>query len=143
MKLRGKTAIITGASKGIGAGTAETLAEEGCNLQIVARSEIDLDILSKRLAAQFNVGVTIHAGDIRDPSFRSTLIEDIGEADILVNNAGDIPMGAIEDIDEKRWREAWRLKVFGYIDLTRLKYLRMKERRQGVIVNATASRVCP
>jgi 3-oxoacyl-[acyl-carrier protein] reductase len=55
--------------------------------------------------------------------------------DILVNNAGDIPGGSVEAVDDERWRHAWELKVFGYINLTREMYARMKPRGAGVIVN--------
>jgi NAD(P)-dependent dehydrogenase (short-subunit alcohol dehydrogenase family) len=52
-----------------------------------------------------------------------------------VNNAGDIPGGTLETVDEAKWRHAWELKVFGFINLTRELYPRMKARRSGVIVN--------
>ena len=55
--------------------------------------------------------------------------------DILVNNAGDIPGGTIEAVDEAKWRHAWELKVFGYVNLTRELFARMKARQSGVIVN--------
>jgi NAD(P)-dependent dehydrogenase (short-subunit alcohol dehydrogenase family) len=55
--------------------------------------------------------------------------------DILVNNAGAIPGGTLQEIEEPRWREAWDLKVFGYINLTRAVYADMAKRKRGVIVN--------
>jgi len=55
--------------------------------------------------------------------------------DILVNNAGDIPGGTLASVDEEKWRHAWELKVFAYINLSRLIYERMQARRSGVIVN--------
>ena len=66
---------------------------------------------------------------------RRTLAEACADVDILVNNAGDIPGGAIEAIDEAKWRHAWELKVFGYVNLTRELFARMKARNNGVIVN--------
>ena len=63
------------------------------------------------------------------------LAEACGALDILVNNAGAIPRGTLESIDEERWREAWALKVFGTIDLSRAVLAGMRARRQGVIVN--------
>jgi hypothetical protein len=57
------------------------------------------------------------------------------EADVLVNNAGDIPPGALDSVDEATWRQAWELKVFGYINLSRAMYARMKGRGRGVIIN--------
>ena len=66
-------------------------------------------------------------------------VESLGKAcqdvDILVNNAGDIPTGTLATIDTATWRKAWDLKVFGYVDLTRIIYPRMCARRSGVIIN--------
>ena len=58
-----------------------------------------------------------------------------GDVDILVNNAGVTPAGELLEIDEKRWRQGWELKLFGYINLTREIYGRMRARRAGVIIN--------
>ena len=57
------------------------------------------------------------------------------DIDILVNNAGAIPGGDLQEIDEARWREAWDLKVFGYINMCRRFYALMKQRGRGVIIN--------
>jgi NAD(P)-dependent dehydrogenase (short-subunit alcohol dehydrogenase family) len=54
---------------------------------------------------------------------------------VLVNNAGAIPGGNIFDVDDKAWRTGWELKVFGYVNLTRAYFNRMKERKRGVIIN--------
>jgi hypothetical protein len=67
------------------------------------------------------------------------LARDFPEIDILVNNAGAIPGGNIEEIDEARWRQAWDLKIFGYINLCRAYLGLMKQRRRGVIVNIIGS----
>ncbi|MDU0961151.1 MAG: short-chain dehydrogenase/reductase, partial [Bradyrhizobium sp.] len=63
------------------------------------------------------------------------LAQEAADIDILVNNAGDIPSGPIDKIDETTWRHAWDLKVFGFINLTRLVYAQMKARGSGVIIN--------
>lgn len=65
----------------------------------------------------------------------TALAKRCGAVDILVNNAGGIPSGHLLDIDEARWRAAWELKVFGYINLTREIYRGMCARKRGVIVN--------
>ena len=135
LRLRGKRVLITGASKGIGAAGAEVFAEEGCDVVIAARSGEALQKLSQRLRSSHQVNVTPHVVDLRDGKGLALLAESAGPIDILVNNAGDIPQGTIETVDEAKWRHAWELKVFGYINLTRLVYAKMKAQGQGVIVN--------
>ncbi|WP_214319760.1 short-chain dehydrogenase/reductase [Nonomuraea sediminis] len=129
LALHGRTALITGASKGIGAAIATTLAAEGCDLHLVARDRASLE----KVAASLPTRTTVHALDLRDPAARAALAEH--EVDVLVNNAGDIPAGRLDQIDDETWRHAWDLKVHGYIDLTRHFYTRMKARGSGVIVN--------
>lgn len=129
LALHGRTALITGASKGIGAAVATTLAAEGCDLHLVARDRAALE----KVAASLPTRATVHALDLRDPAARAALAEH--EVDVLVNNAGDIPAGRLDQIDDETWRHAWDLKVHGYIDLTRHFYGRMKARGRGVIVN--------
>ena len=77
----------------------------------------------------------IIALDLSDSRNVDKLAEECADTDILVNNAGAIPGGNIAQIDEARWRTAWDLKVFGYINMTRRFYALMRERKKGVIVN--------
>jgi len=133
--LKGKRALVTGASKGIGAAIAETLATEGCDLHLAARNGEALENNARKLRENHGVAVTTHAVDLRVTADLQQLAEATGDADILVNNAGDIPAGTLDDIGADRWRHAWDLKVFGYIDLVRLVYPRLRARGHGVIVN--------
>jgi NAD(P)-dependent dehydrogenase (short-subunit alcohol dehydrogenase family) len=133
--LRGKKALISGASKGIGRACAEVLAEEGCDVTLVSRTAADLEAARAAIAGKHNVAVKVFAFDLSDSRNVDRLAAECPDTDILVNNAGAIPGGNIEMIDEKRWREAWDLKVFGYINMTRRFYALMRERRSGVIVN--------
>lgn len=135
LKLKGKTALVTGGSRGIGFGTARLLAEEGCNLHLASRNAADLEAAKKRLTDSYKVQVTCHPMDLSKPESMVALAKAAGDVDILVNNAGAIPQAAITEMDDKAWRAAWELKIFGYINLTREVYRRMCERRQGVIVN--------
>ena len=139
LDLGGKTVLITGASKGIGAAAAEAFAEEGCDLRLAARSHGALADLARRLKADHGVQVDVHVVDLRDAAALEQLAHAAAEVDILVNNAGDVPGGSLEAIDEATWRHAWELKVFGYINLTRLLYASMKARGHGVIVNIIGS----
>ncbi len=135
LNLRGRTALITGASKGIGLASAECLAAEGVNLILVARTQADLDVAREGVAARHNVAVQTHAYDLSDSRNVDRLAADHPDIDILVNNAGAIPGGDLQAIDEQRWRNAWDLKVFGYINMCRRFYGEMKTRRRGVIIN--------
>ncbi len=135
--LHGKTAIVTGGSKGIGAGVAQGLAAEGCAVHIVARTLADLEKTAARISEDTGVSVTPHATDLSNSANIADILTVIGTPDILVNNAGAIPAGNLQDIDEDRWREAWDLKVFGYINMCRAFYAAMKERGQGTIINVT------
>jgi NAD(P)-dependent dehydrogenase (short-subunit alcohol dehydrogenase family) len=135
LKLKDCTALITGASKGIGFAVAEALAAEGCHLHLVARTQADLQLARDRIAGRYGVKIEIHAMDLAERGQPKALAAKCPGIDILVNNAGSIPRGTVEEIDEERWRSAWDLKVFGYINLTREYFRLMKARRRGVIVN--------
>src|SRR5260221_4767567 len=130
LRLKGKSVLVTGGSKGIGLACAKAFVAEGCRVHLAAR---DPQRLQK---AQTDLGgdVTPHSVELRDGAALKSLAQDCGDADILVNNAGDIPGGTIETLDEAKWRHAWELKVFGFINLTRELYPRLKTRK-GVIVN--------
>jgi NAD(P)-dependent dehydrogenase (short-subunit alcohol dehydrogenase family) len=135
LNLRGKTALITGASKGIGLAAAECLAEEGVNVILVSRTLEDLDKARQKIAARHNVNVQVHTYDLSDSRNVDKLVAEHAGIDILVNNAGAIPAGDLQAITEDRWRAAWDLKVFGYINMCRRFYAEMKSRQRGVIVN--------
>lgn len=133
--LTGRTALVTGASKGIGIAVAKELASEGCNLHLAARTAADLEFARDKILSHSNVSVVTYPVDLSDTGVRADLANEVGEIDILVNNAGAIPAGGIDDIDEGDWRAAWDLKVFGYIDLCRHYYPLMRDRGTGVIIN--------
>lgn len=133
--LTGRTALITGGSKGIGFACAWSLAREGCNVHLAARTAGTLEEARARLTARFNVSVQCHALDLSDGDAARGLLADCADIDILVNNAGAIPGGDIQVVEEPRWREAWDLKVFGYINTCRAALDNMKRRGKGVIVN--------
>jgi NAD(P)-dependent dehydrogenase (short-subunit alcohol dehydrogenase family) len=132
--LAGKRALITGGSVGIGRGTARVLAEEGCDLILVSRTAEKLEETARDIRSRWQVDVTVHPADLSRQDEVEKLAASIDELDILVNNAGAIPAGDLQTIDNDRWREAWDLKVFGYISLSRAAYGALKKRK-GVIVN--------
>jgi len=135
LQLAGKRVLITGGSKGIGQAVAELLASEGCDLRLVARDSAALEELATALRARFPVQVETMAVDLSTDATVRAVADWAGEIDILVNNAGAIPPGTLTAIDDAAWRNAWDLKVFGYISLSRAVYPTMAKRKQGVIVN--------
>src|SRR5512134_636559 len=135
LKLSGRTALITGGSRGIGFGVAQSLAAEGCHLHLASRNAADLEAARKKLLAAHKVNVTTHAIDLGVSENAKKLGEACRDVDILVNNAGAIPQGTLTGLDEKVWRDSWDLKMFGYINLSRAIYAAMCERGRGVIVN--------
>ena len=121
LHLKGKRALVTGASKGIGRACVEMLEAEGCTVLGVSRG--------------IAPGPKTKAADLSVRGVAEEVAAWAGELDILVNNAGAIPGGDLLKVDEETWRKAWDLKVFGYINLSRAVYAGMKKRGRGAIVN--------
>jgi NAD(P)-dependent dehydrogenase (short-subunit alcohol dehydrogenase family) len=135
LHLKSRTVLITGASKGIGRAVAEAFAGEGCDLVLVARDAEQLSVTADHLRGTYGPTVRSCSVDLRNVDEIGALVNAHPEIDILINNAGDIPSGSILDIDDEAWRDAWELKVYATIRLTREYYRRMKERGHGVILN--------
>lgn len=135
LNLAGKRALITGGSKGIGRAAAEALADEGCDLVLVARDPATLDAAAAGIRGRRQVNVRTISADLSSDAAVRKVATEAGEIDILVNNAGAIPPGDLLAVDDATWRKAWDLKVFGFISLCRAVYPQMKARRSGVIVN--------
>jgi len=134
LDLKGKTALITGASKGIGLAIAQVLAREGCNLHLAARNGDAMLAAKADIEAAHKVNVTVYPLDLSSTEAMEKLAADVGHIDILINNAGDIPAGSLEIVDDVSWRKGFDLKVFGYITLARAFYTKMKG-KDGVILN--------
>jgi NAD(P)-dependent dehydrogenase (short-subunit alcohol dehydrogenase family) len=135
LRLSGKTVLITGGSRGIGFACAMAFAAEGCAVHIASRSKESLEKARETIRGRHNVPVEIHPADFSRGDTVRGVVEAVGHADVLVNNAGAIPRGDILGMTEPKWREAWELKVFGYINATRAMLERMYARKKGVVVN--------
>lgn len=129
--LTGKSVLITGGSKGIGLACAKTFVAEGARVHLAARDQARLE----QARAGLGASAQVHSVDLRDAQALRRLAAECAQVDILVNNAGDIPGGTLDSVDDARWRHAWELKVFAYINLSRALFARMKTRGSGVIVN--------
>ena len=135
LKLKGRRALVTGGSKGIGLAIGKWFAGEGADVALVARSQDRLETEAATLRKASPVDVRTLAADLAQAPDRDKVVQAFPDVDILVNNAGAIPGGALDDVDDPTWRAAWDLKVFGYINLTRAYFARMKARKRGVIIN--------
>jgi short-subunit dehydrogenase len=136
--LRGATAIVTGASRGIGVYIARALAEEGASLSLAARSEAELEQVRTEMEA---LGVTAIATvcDVVSADDRARLIErtesELGPIDILVNNAGIERIRRFESAPESDFTETLAINLEAPILLTRAIVPGMLERRRGHVVN--------
>ena len=134
--LKGKSALITGASKGIGLATAHSFAREGIStLYLAARSVDGLAAAKEALSSQYGTTVHVHAMDLSVTENVLRLAEECAKADILINNAADSSAGPLDQISDQVWRDSLDLKIFSYVTLTREMYAHMKKRGSGVIVN--------
>jgi 3-oxoacyl-[acyl-carrier protein] reductase len=122
-RLKGKNALITGASQGLGFATGRRLAIEGCNLAINSRDPIKLDEASQRIQREGDTKVISIPGDMTDPSFAIELIQKtedaLGTIDLLVTNAGGPPAGNFEAFDDAAWQHAVELSFLSHVRLIR------------------------
>ena len=123
LQLKGKNALITGASQGLGFATGRRLAIEGCNLVINSRNVTRLNEAVQRLQGEENIKAIGIPGDMTDPSFAIELIEKtedvLGTVDLLVTNAGGPPAGKFEAFDDQTWQHAVELSFLSHVRLIR------------------------
>jgi len=134
LELRGKVAIVTGASKGIGRAIAQTLADEGMRLTVVARSR---DALESFAASRGN-DCLAHAADLMSPDAPAAsvaaTIERFGRLDVLVNNAGATKRGDFLTLSDADWADGFALKFLGAMRCSRAAWRHLQASR-GAIVN--------
>ncbi|AWO80502.1 MULTISPECIES: SDR family NAD(P)-dependent oxidoreductase [Serratia] len=139
--LLGKTAIITGASQGIGLATAQLFAEEGANVILTARRQSELDEAVKLIQAAGGKAIGILA-DSADPQAPSKVfakaIESFGQVDILVNNAGVGDMVSIEECSDEHFDTVVQVNYAGVFRFCREAVRHFMSRNEGVIVNVTS-----
>jgi 3-oxoacyl-[acyl-carrier protein] reductase len=138
--IRGKSAIVCAASKGLGKGCAAALAREGVDVTICARGAEALDATARELAA-FGVKVTPVVCDVTTEAGRKSLLAACPNPDILVNNAGGPPPGDFKDFGDDDWRKAVEGNMITPIALIRATVYGMMERGFGRIVNITSQSV--
>jgi NAD(P)-dependent dehydrogenase (short-subunit alcohol dehydrogenase family) len=135
LQLKGKKVLVTGGSKGIGLAVAMAYAAEGAHPIITSRDAKNLANAKAAIESKYGVTCETVECDLGAPQSAEALFAKVGDVDILINNAGAIPGGTIADINEERWRQAWELKLFGYINLTRVYLASMEKKGTGIIGN--------
>ena len=140
--LKGKVAIITGGSEGIGKAAAKSLAAEGANVIIFARRQERLDNASKEILDATGANITTVSGDVTNPKDIEGAVQKaidlFGKIDILVNNAGTASSNPFDAVDDAEWAADLDLKLFGAIRFSRQVIPHMKKQGGGSIVNVTA-----
>ena len=139
--IRGRTALVCAASKGLGMGCALSLAREGVNLVITARGSEALESTAADIRSRFKVDVKTVAGDITTPQGREAALKAAPAPDILVNNAGGPPPGDFRDWDRDAWVKAVDANMITPILLIRAVVDGMLARKFGRVVNITSGAV--
>jgi 3-oxoacyl-[acyl-carrier protein] reductase len=139
--IRGRTAIVCAASKGLGKGCAAALAREGVNLVVTARGRDALEATAAELRARHGVEVTAVAGDIATEEGRRAALAACPSPDILVNNAGGPPPGDFREWERDDWVKAVEANMIAPILMMRAVVDGMLARRFGRIVNITSGAV--
>jgi NAD(P)-dependent dehydrogenase (short-subunit alcohol dehydrogenase family) len=141
--LSGKTALVTGASEGIGAAIARRLAEEGVRVAICARTEARLEATAEEITKAAGMEVIPSPADLRTlagcEGFVARAAERLGGVDILVNNAGASAFGPFVDLPDEAFVDAINGKLLGYIRCARAVIPHMRRRGGGNIVNITGT----
>jgi short-subunit dehydrogenase len=143
MELKGMTALVTGASSGIGEAISRRLAAEGVNLVLVARDEGRLQALAGALAVECGVQTTAIKADLSRPKQREALVAQTAakgiDVGILVNSAGFGTYGPFESLDPEREQNEVAVNVAAVVDLAHAFLPRMLERRRGAILNIAST----
>ena len=134
--LEGKTAIVTGASRGIGRAIALNLASEGANVLLTARDAALLDSAVEEIT-QAGSSAASFAADLRESGAAAEIAKEaqtrFGGIDILVNNAGATKRGNFEDLTDADWQDGFALKFFGAVRLTRSAWPHLRARGGSVV----------
>jgi 3-oxoacyl-[acyl-carrier protein] reductase len=139
--IRGRTALVCAASKGLGKGCAVSLAREGVNLVITARGKEALEATAEEIRKRYGVAVTTVAGDITTEEGRRAALAACAAPDILVNNAGGPPPGDFRNWEREAWIKALDANMITPILLIRAVVDPMIARKFGRIVNITSGAV--
>lgn len=143
MELSGKTALVTGAGKGIGLAVAEALAREGVHVALLARDRAALETVASDLAGRYGVKTLALSADVADRAAVDTAVaqaaQHLGGLDIVVNNAGTAQFGSVLDMDPEDWERMIQVNLLGTYYVTRAALPHMVRQGGGNIVNVAST----
>lgn len=141
-ELKGKTALITGAGRGIGRAAAIALAREGVNIGLLGKTLSNLEKVTDELE-EFNVNVSGAAADVADMDSVQHAVEhiraELGPIDILINNAGIAKFGGFLELEPSEWEQMIKVNLMGTYYVTRAVLPEMIERKTGDIINVSST----
>jgi len=140
--ISGKSALITGAGKGIGKAIAVALAKEGVNVGLIARTQSDLDKVAEEIKS-LNVKISTVTADVGDIKSVNKAVEkiqsELGFIDILINNAGIGKFAKFLELEPEAWEEVIKINLLGPYYVTRAVVPQMIEKQTGDIINISSS----
>jgi 3-oxoacyl-[acyl-carrier protein] reductase len=150
--LRGKTALVAAASKGLGKGVAQALAVEGANVVMFSRDQAAIQAAASEVASAAAAGAGAQAGqvialtaDVTSPAeleqVVNTTVEQFGSLHVLFNNAGGPRPGMFDSLTDEDWQAAFDLNLMSAIRLTRLCLPAMRQQHWGRVITSTSSSV--
>ena len=134
--LKGKAALVTGSSRGIGRGVALALAAEGCDVMLTGRDKAALDETAAAIRGKGG-RTAIAVLDLREADAPAILVKEVkrafGGLDILINNAGATKRGDFLELTDADWQDGYALKFFAHMRLARAAWPLLKARRGSLI----------
>jgi 3-oxoacyl-[acyl-carrier protein] reductase len=145
LMLKGKVAIVGGASKGLGRACAQALAEEGVNLALCSRSQANIETAAQEIRNATGVEVLAFAGDLDQSetvrNLVASTVQRFGRLDIMVNNSGGPPLTHARDATEEQWATAVQRSLFFFARMSREALPHLKKCGAGRIINILASTI--
>ena len=142
LMLHDKTALVIGASRGLGFATALLLSSEGAKIAINSRKKDDLTVASQKIREKTGGEVVSLCGDVTDPAVPPSLVQSIiekyGALDILIANAGGPPTGSFTSLDDETWYKAIELSLMSQVRLIRAALPHLKKSKNASVLTITS-----
>jgi 3-oxoacyl-[acyl-carrier protein] reductase len=142
LQLKGKRALVTGSSRGLGYATALALAKEGCRLAVNSRDEARVSAAAAQISAETGAHTLGLAGDVADPAVPEQLVNEaarlLGGLDILITNAGGPPAGTFESFDEAAWQKAIDLSLMSHVRLIKVALPHLRQSKAASVLTVTS-----